>query len=216
MIKAVIFDMDGVLIDAKDWHYEALNRALALVGYEIPRDKHLTQYDGLPTSKKLDMLSLEEGLPRELHELINEKKQTYTMDLIHEKCKPNSLHENALFTLKSKGYKLALASNSIRNTVDIMMRKSNLDIYLDEMLSASEVFHPKPHPEIYNKTISKLGVLPKECLILEDNINGIKAAEASGAHVLVIHDINEVNIEHIMTRINKIDSEEVSHEACEA
>ena len=64
MIKAIIFDMDGVLIEAKDWHYEALNKALSLFGYEISRYDHLVTYDGLPTSKKLEMLSMERGLPR--------------------------------------------------------------------------------------------------------------------------------------------------------
>jgi beta-phosphoglucomutase-like phosphatase (HAD superfamily) len=57
MIKATIFDMDGVLIEAKDWHYEALNRALNLFGFEISRYQHLTTYNGLPTRKKLEMLS---------------------------------------------------------------------------------------------------------------------------------------------------------------
>ena len=92
MIKAVIFDMDGVLIEAKDWHYEALNRALALFGFEISRYDHLTTYDGLPTSKKLEMLSLEGGLPRELHAFINEMKQAYTMEIVHAKCNPPFFH----------------------------------------------------------------------------------------------------------------------------
>jgi len=60
-IKAVIFDMDGVLIEAKDWHYEALNRALKVFGYAISRYDHLVTYDGLPTVMKLDMLTKEKG-----------------------------------------------------------------------------------------------------------------------------------------------------------
>ena len=72
MIKAIIFDMDGVLIDAKDWHYEALNKALHLFGFGINRYDHLTMYDGLPTKKKLDMLSVQNGLPKKLHYFINE------------------------------------------------------------------------------------------------------------------------------------------------
>ena len=76
-IKAVIFDMDGVLIDAKDWHYEALNRALELFGYTISRYDHLVTYDGLPTRKKLEMLTKERDLPKELHSFINEMKQQF-------------------------------------------------------------------------------------------------------------------------------------------
>ena len=83
MIKAVIFDMDGVLIEAKEWHYEALNRALQLFGYEISRLDHLTTYDGLPTKKKLEMLSIENDLPRNLHSFINEMKQLYTVEMVY-------------------------------------------------------------------------------------------------------------------------------------
>lgn len=81
-IKAIIFDMDGVLIEAKDWHYEALNRALKLFGMEITRYEHLTTFDGLPTKDKLKMLSLERGLPKSLHSFINELKQQYTMEIV--------------------------------------------------------------------------------------------------------------------------------------
>lgn len=207
MIKAVIFDMDGVLIEAKDWHYEALNRALQLFGYEISRHDHLTTYDGLPTSKKLAMLSLEHGLPRELHAFINEMKQAYTMEMVFARCKPQFVHEYALSTLKSMDYKLAVASNSIRQTVEVMMEKARLEKYLNLMLAASDVTQPKPDPEIYTTAINKLGFTPKECLIVEDNENGIKAAIASGAHVLMVRDVHDVNIDNILDRIRQIDNE---------
>jgi len=207
MIKAVIFDMDGVLIEAKDWHYEALNRALRLFGYEVSRYDHLTTYDGLPTSKKLEMLSLECGLPRELHAFINEMKQAYTMEIVFAQCKPQFVHEYALSTLKSMNYKLAVASNSIRYTVEVMMQKARLDGYLDQMLAASDVSHPKPDPEIYLTAIAKLGFAPNECLIVEDNENGIKAAMASGAHVLVVRDVSDVNLDNIVGRIRQIEGE---------
>ncbi len=204
-IKAVIFDMDGVLIEAKDWHYEALNRALQLFGYEISRYDHLTTYDGLPTSKKLEILSLESGLPRKLHRFINEMKQDYTMEIVYAQCKPRFVHEYALSTLKSGGYKLAVASNSIRHTVEVMMEKARLDGYLDQMVAASDVSRPKPDPEIYLTTMAKLGLSPDECLIVEDNENGIKAANASGAHVLVVQDVDDVNLTNIQARIDQIE-----------
>lgn len=210
MIKAVIFDMDGVLIEAKDWHYEALNKALRLFGYEISRYDHLTTYDGLPTRRKLEMLTVEHGLPSELHSFINEMKQSYTMEIVHTQCKPTFAHEYALATLKSNGYKLGLASNSIRSTIEIMMQKARLNHYLDSMLSNEDVSKGKPDPEIYIKAISSLGVAPDECLIVEDNENGIKAAKASGAHVLIVREIDEVNIDNIMNRIKEIDEGKLS------
>jgi len=204
-IKAVIFDMDGVLIDAKEWHYEALNRALALFGFSISRYDHLVTFDGLPTSRKLEMLSVERGLPRSLHPFINEMKQHYTMEYVFTRCKPKFVHQYALSRLKSEGYHLALASNSIRNTVDMMMEKADLDQYLDFKLSNQDVTKSKPDPEIYNVAISRLGLKPNECLIAEDNQNGVKAALASGAHLFKVDTVNDVTYNKLITRIKEIE-----------
>lgn len=206
MIKAVIFDMDGVLIEAKEWHYDALNQALELFGYQIKRHEHLTSYDGLPTKRKLEMLSLEQGLPERLHSFINEMKQAYTMDIVYAQCRPNFVHEYALSNLKARNYKLAVASNSIRNTVEVMMHRAALSTYLDFMLSNEDVKKSKPDPEIYIKAIQSFGLTPQECLVVEDNENGIRAATASGAHVLVVKDVEDTNFANIMNRIEQIQS----------
>jgi beta-phosphoglucomutase len=113
--------MDGVLIEAKDWHFEALNRALDLFGMAISRVDHETTFDGLPTSRKLEILSIERGLPRELHSFLNEMKQRYTTEMVHTLCKPRFAQERALSALKAQGYKMAVCSNSIRSTVQLMM-----------------------------------------------------------------------------------------------
>ena len=207
-IKAILFDMDGVLIDAKDWHYESLNRALDLFGMPISRADHLTTFDGLPTRKKLEMLSLDRGLPTELHEFINELKQLYTMEIVYTRCNPKFNHEYALSKLKSLGYRMAVCSNSIRNTIETMMVKANLSIYLDLIVSNQDVSKGKPDPEMYLKAINDFGLLPEECLILEDNENGIRAARASGAHLLVVRTVDDVNYENINKRILEIESEE--------
>jgi HAD superfamily hydrolase (TIGR01509 family) len=199
--------MDGVLIEAKDWHFSALNKALSLFGYEISRFEHLTAYDGLPTRRKLEMLTIEHGLPKELHEFINEMKQRYTMEIVHTQCKPRFTHEYALSQLKSKGYKLGVASNSIRSTVEVMIKKACLDCYLDIMLSSEDVEYPKPDPEIYIKAINQLGLVPGEILIVEDNENGIRAAKSSGAHVLVVRDVEDANIKNIMAKILEVEGD---------
>lgn len=208
MIKAVIFDMDGVLIEAKDWHYESLNKALRLFGYEISRADHLTTFDGLPTKMKLEMLSREKGLPVDLHKFINEMKQQYTIELIHQLCKPLFIHEYAISSLKSSGYKLAVASNSIRKTIDLMMEKSFLFKYMDILLSNEDVINPKPNPEIYITAIKRFNLKPEECLILEDNENGIRAARASNAHVLIVKDVYDVNLDNILRKIKEIENDE--------
>lgn len=211
MIKAVIFDMDGVLIDAKEWHYAALNRALALFGMEISRSDHLTAFDGLPTRKKLEMLSVTQSLPRGLHGFINELKQLYTMEIVNVRCKPTFAHEFLLSTLKARGMKLGVASNSIRQSVIAMMERAHLKDYLDIMLSNQDVTRPKPDPEIYTTAMALIGVQPEETLILEDNENGIQAARASGAHVLVVRDVNEVNIQNVERKLASIRSAPDAH-----
>lgn len=204
MIEAVIFDMDGVLIEAKEWHYEALNRALDLFGFEISLADHLSRFDGLPTKRKLQMLSETENFPAALHGFMNELKQIYTLEIVYTQCKPVYTQERALSYLKSQGYKMAVASNSVRQSVEAMMEKADLARYLDLMMSNEDVSRAKPDPEIYLKSMQGLGVTPEKTLIVEDNENGVRAARASGAHVLVVADTHDVNLENIMSTIESI------------
>lgn len=205
-IKAVIFDMDGVLIDAREWHYDSLNAALRIFGTEISRYDHLVTFDGLPTKKKLEMLSIEGGLPRGLHDFINELKQQYTLEIVYAKCKPTFQHQYALSKLKAEGYLLAVCSNSVRKSIEIMMEKSGLAQYLDFFLSNQDVEKGKPDPEIYTKAIERMGLQPSECLIVEDNDNGIKAAIASGAHLLKVENPDDVHYFNILTKIEEIEN----------
>jgi HAD superfamily hydrolase (TIGR01509 family) len=195
-----------VLIDAKEWHYDSLNKALDLFGSQISRYDHLVTFDGLPTKKKLEMLSLESGFPKRLHAFVNDLKQVYTMEIVYSKCKPLFQHQYALSKLKDEGYQLAVCSNSIRNTIDIMMQKSNLLEYLEFFLSNQDVIHGKPNPEIYTKGIEKLGLKPNECLIVEDNDNGVKAALASGAHLLKVENTGDVTYFNIINKIKEIEN----------
>lgn len=204
-IKAILFDMDGVLIDAKDWHFEALNKALRLFGHEISRYDHLHSFDGLPTRNKLRMLSEEAYLPEPLHGFINDMKQQYTREIIEMKCKPVFQHEYALSKLRNQGYKIAVCSNSIRSTIENMMQKASLLQYLDLIMSNEDVQKAKPDPEIYVTAMQRLRLAPQECLVLEDNKNGIKAAVDSGAHLLRVNDIYDVNYLNIKARIDEVE-----------
>lgn len=200
-IEAVVFDMDGVLIDAREWHYEALNRALGLLGYHITRYEHLSTFDGLPTRRKLQMLTVERGLPEQLHGFLDSLKQQYTMELVATRCHPTFQHEYALARLSAAGYRLGLASNSVRSTVTAMMSYANLAGYLDVTISNEDVSKAKPDPEMYRLAMSRLGVTPATTLIVEDNENGVKAAIASGAHVMVVSGPDDVTLDAIQARI---------------
>lgn len=204
MIRAVLFDMDGVLIDAKDWHYEALNRALELFGTTIDRDSHLATFDGLPTRDKLKILSKTRGLPLGLHDFLNRLKQNQTVQITYERCRPVFHHRQALSKLKAEGLKLGVCSNSIRQTVELMMNLSGLMPYLDILVSNEDVVRAKPDPEMYVKAIEQLALEPSDVLILEDNEHGIRAARASGAHVMVVGTTDDVRYAKIKQRIEEL------------
>ena len=134
-------------------------------------------------------------------DFINEMKQQYTMELVNALCKPRFNHEYALSRLRAQGYRLAVASNSIRSTIDVMMQKAALDQYLDFFISNQDVTKAKPDPEMYTLAITRFGLSPQEVLIVEDNENGVRAAVASGAHVLQVQDVDEVTYQNITRRI---------------
>lgn len=164
MIKLVLFDLDGVLIDAKNIHYVALNEALG--EYAISEEEHLAIYDGLKTTQKLSMLTERKGLPIEKHEEISNEKQRITRGLI-SKLEP--IEEICLLfeQLEREGYLIGVCSNSIRRTVLTALSKTKLIQHCSVILSNEDVKNGKPHPEIYWKAMSMMGMLPEETVIVE-------------------------------------------------
>jgi len=192
-IKAVLFDLDGVLIDATEWHYKALNRSLGLFGFTISRYDHMATYNGLPTRRKLEMLSVEAGLPSSLHGLINRVKQVYTREEILASCWPTFEKEFMMSRLRREGYRIAVCSNAIRDSVELMLARAGLLEYVEFILSNDDVKSPKPDPAIYNLAISRMGIDAHEVVIVEDAAHGIQAARRAGAHVCEVAGFHEVD-----------------------
>ena len=168
----------------------------------------LSRMMGSPQGRNWRCLHNERGLPKGLHKFINDMKQQYTMEIVYAECKPRFYHEYALSKLKNEGYSMAVCSNSIRNTIGVMMQKASLEQYLDFYISNQDVKNGKPDPEMYNKAIERMGLDPKECMILEDNENGIKAARASGANVMIVDTVEDVNYENIKRHIEIFEGKE--------
>lgn len=204
-IEVILFDMDGVLVDARDWHYEALNKALRLFGMEIGVDDHLASFDGLPTRRKLEILSRSRGLPEALHGFLNELKQRYTEEIIAVRCRPVFHIQYAVGRLRRDGYRLAVCSNSVRNSVRQMMELSGLMPHLEFFLSNEDIARSKPHPEIYETAIRRLASAPERCLIVEDNEHGIAAARAAGGHLMAVGGVEDVTYERIRAAIAAAD-----------
>jgi HAD superfamily hydrolase (TIGR01509 family) len=201
MIKFIIFDLDGVLVEIKNVHFNALNKALG-EAYAISWDDHLSLYDGLKTNQKLRMLTERKGLPIEEHENVWFKKQEYTLKELSE-LKVDQYLIETMQKLVDKGFKLGVCSNSIRKTILTVLSKLGIIEFFDIILSNQDVKNSKPHPEVYWKAISNMGFLPEETLIVEDSPYGLLAASRSKSHVMRVKTPKDVNYTNIMNHINK-------------
>tara|TARA_Y100000004_G_scaffold48036_1_gene52889 strand:- start:140 stop:1510 length:1371 start_codon:yes stop_codon:yes gene_type:complete len=205
MIKLIIFDLDGVLVDARELHYEALNRALKSLGdqYVITREEHLSTYDGLPTKKKLTALTKNKGLPESLHNKAWEAKQNFTHKIINEEMSFDERLRGVLRRLKAEGYAITVASNSIRESVKMMLIRKGLLEFIDFFYSNQDVNKPKPSTEMYLKCMIKAGYDPVNTVIVEDSHVGREAAVNSGANLCAVRDPNDVTYENIRKVIDK-------------
>lgn len=206
--KLIIFDLDGVLIESRELHYHSLNSALESIDkkYVISRDEHLSVYDGLNTTKKLKLLSETKGLPTEFHDLIWRKKQEATFDLIKRFDIDIKLID--IFNrLKKMGYQIAVASNSIRETVKLSLLKIGVMEYVDCFISNQDVTNPKPFPEMYWRCMTICGALPKHTLIIEDSHIGRQGALDSGAHLLPVENSHDVTWQKIYTKIQQLENQ---------
>ena len=202
MIKLIIFDLDGVLVEAKQIHYEALNEALG-EKYAISWNEHLSIYDGLKTNQKLEMLTERKGLPLEKHLDIWDKKQQLTLEALSS-LKPNSIIKETINKLSQEGYKIACCSNSIRKSVLTMLSKLDLIEYMDLILSNEDVTNSKPHPEIYWKAISMMKCLPEETLIIEDSPYGLLAASRSKSNIMRVGSPKDITYTNIIKHLNMV------------
>lgn len=203
MIKLIIFDLDGVLYDSKNIHFKALNYALKNIDkkYEITLEEHLNIYDGLPTIQKLNKLTDQKRLPKNLHNQIWKEKQVKTIELLEEIKIDNKLI-NLIKKLKSKNLKIACCSNSIEETVVTILKKLGIFDQFDLIISNEKVNLPKPHPEMFWNAISKFEVLPSETLIIEDSAVGRLAARESGANTIFVNSRNDLDKNFLNNIIN--------------
>ena len=209
MIKLIIFDLDGVLVNARELHYNALNRALESIDkkYVIEREEHLSTYDGLSTKKKLNLLTKNKDLPKELYNKIWELKQQMTLKIIDGFSVDDRIR-GILRSFKSEGYTVACATNSIRETAKLQLIRKGFFEYIDFMYSNQDVKNPKPNSEMYLRCMIKAEVNPNETLIVEDSDVGRKGALSSGAVLCPVKDSNGVSYDKIKDTINQANQSE--------
>ena len=206
MNKLIIFDLDGVLIDSRELHYVALNEALKKIDskYIISREEHLSVYDGLSTTKKLNLLSTNKNLPKEQFNSVWEEKQKTTISLLSE-LNLNYTAKVIFSHLKKRGWKIAVASNSIRETVRVALHSIGVLGLVDYIVSNEDVKHPKPYPEMYWKCMIALNALPENTIIVEDSHIGREGAIKSGGTLYPVKDSYDLDAERFLSYVDEFE-----------
>jgi len=202
-IKLVCFDLDGVVASTTDAHFVALNDALAQIDkkYIISFNEHLAKYNGLPTTVKLNMLTQEKGLPKELHNAVWELKQQFTEEWINNNIFPDNDKLFLFNRLQNDDIRIAVCSNATRKIVRLILHKMELLQYVDWYFCNTDVERTKPSGEIYLKAILAAKVEPNETVIIEDSHIGRKSALNSGANLLAVNNPDDVNTFNVLDYI---------------
>ena len=208
MIDTIIFDLDGVLINSKDIHFEALNKSLSKnsANYQISYEDHLKSFDGLPTKTKLEILNKKKVIPKILNKKIKNEKNIITRKLLNERLVFNK-KTYQLFEKLSKKFKIGIATNAIEETLKIALKKLKISKFVNYSLSTENIKNPKPHPEIYLRCIINLNSKPKNTLVLEDSHNGRISAKEAGARLMPIKNLTDVTYKNIIDYIRNKKSE---------
>lgn len=200
--KLICFDLDGVLIDSKNVHYEALNKAISLVDskYLISEEEQKNIYEGLPTKVKLNLLSKNKNLPVFFHDQIARLKQEFTTSMFSD-IKVDTDLIDIMSLIKSNNLNLALVSNSIRSTIEMVLSKLGILHYFDFIVSNEDIINTKPHPEMYWKAMSNFGLVPNDTVVFEDSVVGKLSAIDSGAHLIEIKNRKDLNKDKVKQAI---------------
>ena len=205
-IKGLIFDLDGVLVDTKKIHFDALNFALKTLNIEqISFKDHLNIYDGLPTIEKLKILNKKKKLKKKHFKKIINLKQNKTKFFLNKHLKFNNKIYKT-FNKLSKKYKICIATNAINQTLEICIKKLKLKRFIFKSFSNTDVLNNKPHPEVYLRCLVDMGLKPNETLIFEDSSHGVLAAQESGCHLFTVKNLSDITYSRIINFMKNIET----------
>lgn len=206
MIKLVIFDLDGTLIDSKDIHFKALNLSLEKIlgkKYKISKSQHLNIYDGLSTMQKLSLLQKEYKFSQKKLSKIAEEKEINTIKMLNS-LKINENLLSVLKYLKKKNFKLALCTNAKKYFLNYFVNDLGYKKYFDYCSSNEDVKNKKPNPEQYLSTMAYFGISPLNTFIFEDSNHGVNAAINSCANYYIVKSYTDIDLSIIKNKIMKM------------
>lgn len=182
-MKAVIFDMDGVLVDSQPYHFKADIDTMAEYGV-IKGQKFYESFAGTLTADRMRTLKEMFGLDVPVEEMTI-KRENMILDIMgKEDIKPVSGIPEFLRSIKEKGLTTAVASSSDYKLINLILDRLKIAQYFDSVTSGSDVKRGKPSPDVFLLAAERIGIEPAECLVVEDSENGVKAAKAAGMKAL--------------------------------
>ena len=185
MIKAFLFDLDGVLTDTSEFHYQAWQRLADEEGLPFSRQDN-DALRGVSRRASLNILLKGKQVSEETAEAWMERKNNYYIELVRQMTPGDLLPgaENLLRELRAAGIKIAIASAS--KNAPLVLDRLHLAGAIDAVVDAAKIVHSKPAPDVFLKAAEMLGVQPAECVVVEDAAAGVEAAIAGGMHSLGI------------------------------
>ena len=199
MIKAVIFDHDGVIADTEPIHFRADNAVLARYGFSISSEAN-DLLVGLSTKKSWEMFKDMFTLPEAVDYLVTEKTATVVSLISKEGIAASQGLLELLRDLRQHEYQLAIASGQYRRVIDAVIQRLGIAKYFRTIVSCEDTAHGKPNPEVFLTTARQLGLSPAECLVIEDSASGVAAAKAAGMPCIALrtpstasHDVSKAD-----------------------
>lgn len=190
MIKALIFDMNGVISDDEKLHEIAYKELLAENNIELKHEDYKRKYQGSPNDQNFQDIIDEYGLDLDAKEMTAAKTEKY-LKLAEKELESVDGVGHAVKVFSEK-YELALVSSSPREEVEMVLEKFALKKYFKVIITADDITKGKPDPEPYLLASEKLGIAPENCVVFEDSLNGIASAKAAGMRVVALSTTNSM------------------------
>jgi|Deesub1362B_J571_1020462.scaffolds.fasta_scaffold00003_645 beta-phosphoglucomutase family hydrolase len=211
MIKAVIFDMDGVISDTQRLHAIIESRILKKYGIDISPDEITRKYAGIPDEIFLKEVTSNVDIEIDINKTIREKWKVM-IEYVETVVEPMPGAIELIKALKARGIKTAVASSSITEFIHLVLDKLSIKELFEAIVSVEEVSRGKPDPEIFLLAAKRLGLKPHECLVIEDAASGIQAAKRAGMKcIAVINDksMMDINADMVVSSLKQISVDEL-------
>lgn len=181
-IEAVIFDLDGVLLDSEPLHEQATKAVLAECGVTTASGD---PYVGMTTRESFALMCREFALPHDPAEL-DARYTARVIPMLRDHARPLPGVPDVLRTLKARGLPLAVGSSSRREIIEATLEGLGLCGLFDVVVSAADLPRGKPAPDVFLEAARRLGVVPEACVVIEDSERGVQAARAAGMRCVAV------------------------------